>query len=135
MARDFITEMNKLLDGLIDGPGDLVPPLAAAALVLRLRETDPKLLTGWLDVSAVAIFTQALRDRNRARRSATQREHSRTQFAADAEAGVFSAYRLRFMIEDGSQRFLKDMTANDCLWLARDYRDRAAEMNRRADFF
>lgn len=131
---DVIAEMELLLSGLIDGDGDLVPPVAAAKLVAGLREKNPALLAGWLDACADMFVADALRERIRSRRAGSVRR-KREQFARDVAEGAFSAYRLRFLVEDGAQRLLEEMTLADCLWLAHDYDERAGTMLSRSRFF
>jgi len=127
--------MSSIFDALIDAEADLVPAVEACRLAERLRADDPELLTGWLDACAEPLISDALRARNRQNRQHMSAIRGRTQFARDMEKGAFSAYRLRLLIEDGSQRRLGDMTADDCRWSAKDYRSRAGQMASRATFF
>jgi hypothetical protein len=127
--------MHALLISVLDAPGDLLPAKAGQQVVDNLRRNDPALLAGWLDECAVALVTGVLRDLNRARRSRQGHERPRTQFAAAAAGGALSAYRLRFMIADGAQRFLRDMTVDDCDFIAKTYTSRGDAEYRRAAFF
>jgi hypothetical protein len=135
MARDYIQEMNGLLVALIDAPGDLICPVAARELVERLRRTDLDLLSGWLDACAETLVTDTLGGLNRRRRSSQNRNARAAQFGRDAANGVFGAYRLRFEVADGGQRFLADMTGEDCAWAAARYLNGAEQLERRAVFF
>jgi hypothetical protein len=132
-ARDFLTEMNGILDKLIDDTQDLAVPVAAHKLADQLALEDPALLDGWLHACAEAFLHNALLQRNRQRRSAYR--GPRAQFSRDAKEGAFTAYRLRFQISDGSQRSLAKLTAEDCLFVAAGYRSRADQLSSRAAFF
>jgi hypothetical protein len=133
--RDYVAEMSALLDRLVDGPGDLSPPVAAATLVEALRRDDPDLLSGWLDVCATAILTDAILHRNGSRRNRDNYERRRAQFGDAASSGALGLWRTRWLIADGSQRSLPQMTADDCRWLAGYYRARGDGLYMRSRFF
>lgn len=134
--RDVLGEMDALITAIIESPGDIMPPAAGAQLAARLRETDPDLLDGWLRVCAAAVLADAIRLRLRSARAAWLAQAGRRAFAeAAAAGGPFAAYRLRFLVADGSQRLLAEMTPADCAWLASNYTGRARALDTRAAFF
>lgn len=102
--------------------GDYVLAVFAADLVTELRETNPDLLTNWLDINAAQFVTQVLGDQERSRRGRLLSDAPRSVFKIAANrfrAGDESAFAQYFVVSDDKlRRRLGDMTRADHLFVA-----------------
>ncbi|MGH9094163.1 MAG: hypothetical protein ACRDXE_03285 [Acidimicrobiales bacterium] len=133
MSRDFVGEMDKLLDDWVP-EGDWVPSVTAAALFEHLTATDPDLWRGWVRQAGPAILADRLGWRHRAQRSAALRGFKPGAFANAVRAhqagdsrplSVFETISYE-IDEDHTQRRLGDCTGADLLFAAERYEHRAA---------
>lgn len=139
--RDYVAEMNAVLD-FRDPLGEpYVPAVLAAEIVDGLRTSDPELLDGWLHAGATQFLRMQINARDHSNRSVIAHRRAATAFAAAAEAhgrgdgellGTF--LRMRFTTEDGARKQLADLTKVDLLFVADTYQDRADRNLLRAEF-
>lgn len=127
-TRDYLAEMRDVLDS--EAQGDPAP-VVAERVVVKLRATDPDLLSGWLDLQAVSFVRDAVGYIDRSGRARARATSQRSVFAEDAERGDVSGWlTTRYVLEDGRRPTLGDMTAENLRFVARTYDDdaRAARM-------
>ena len=123
--RDYVADMRAAIASAVPD-GDYVAAVVAGKLVAQLAETDPALLTGWLDLHAVPILTDLIGRRARLTRAVLQRRAGAHRFAAIVEAGDLAAMSLfddvRYVVDDEeTRRPLGDMTGEDCRFAAAAY--------------
>jgi hypothetical protein len=97
MARNYVAELRALIDAETNH-GAYVPRQVAEKLVAYLRETDPELLSGWLDDQAEHFIWQMINDRDRSRRAQGKERANRVAFAvaagqyAEGDAAALGAF-------------------------------------------
>lgn len=139
MNRDFVTEMRAVIDA--EATGTYVPTVIASHIAEKLRQTDPELLTGWLDAQAEQILRHAINLRDCSQRTAARHSRPRSVFAEDAaaaEAGeparLAGWLGTRFTVEDGSRKPLAELGHDELLFVADAYESRARENKLTAAF-
>lgn len=120
MSRDYAAEMRAVIDA--EATGTYVPTVVAAHIAEKLRQTDPELLSGWLDAQAEQILRHTINLRDCSQRTAARHSRSRSVFAEDAaaaEAGeperLAGWLSTRFTVEDGSRKPLGEMAKEELL--------------------
>lgn len=129
LMRDYAAEMRDILDAET-GNEPYVPRVVATNIVSKLRESDPELLSGWLDQQAENFVWQLINARDRSMRSHVRQQSRARAFSQDVETGDGRAVRwltIPFTVEDGSRKRLSYMTKNDVLFAADTYATRAKE--------
>jgi hypothetical protein len=130
--RDFIAEMALAVEAAIPA-GDYVASVVAAGLVDRLREDDPELLAGYLDLKAAVILADVVARRSNSKRQAARigaprkafAEAART-FGTDGDVAVLSPFAAEYVVnDDNTRRTVANMTAGDCRFVAAKYEDAA----------
>jgi NaMN:DMB phosphoribosyltransferase len=132
-GRDFMQEMRHLVD--VACVGTWSAPGVASAIVTRLRERDPELLAGFLDLCAVAMVTRLINDRDQSTRSYNRKTASRSVFEKAArlheEGDLEPLEKLTHFLQelyvspDGNKMYLKDMRATELNFAADDFAVRA----------
>ena len=123
------SEISARIDEALGTEGDVIPALAAAALVEELRASDPALLASWLDRHAEAILREhmtarirSLRARARATAAAGVFASAARRFVADRDPSVLKPFEVRYVVDGAdTQRRVADMTAADCRFVAERY--------------
>lgn len=140
MIRDYAAEMRAAIDAET-GDGPYVARVAAGRLVKHLRDTDPELLRGWLDLMAEQFVWQAINDRDRSMRGHARQSAKPRAFADDAraaEAGDGSRLvrwlSVPFTVADGSRVRLGEMRRADLLFAGDAYEARERENRLTAAF-
>jgi hypothetical protein len=123
-ARDFVTEMDALIEGATQG-SDWVPAIVAAKVI---ASADPALLDGWLHVMAVDVLTSVITRRERSTRSTARTRAGSRAFAearAESEAGepaALSSFAVTYAVDDKNmRRRVADMRGSDHLFVAANY--------------
>lgn len=133
MSRDYAREMRTIIDAET-ADGAYSAPVVAAAVVEKLRATDPDLLAGWLDANAADFIRQAIGTRDRSARSHARVAERRGAFAKDAKdfEDRCSATALEGWLgvpytvnEDNERKPLALMVKADLLYVADDYQVRS----------
>lgn len=134
-SRDFMAEVRHQID--LACVGTWSAPGVANAVVTRLRERDPELLAGFLDLCAVAVVTRLINDRDQSTRSHNRKTVSRSVFkdAADRheEGNSEPLEKLTYFLQelyvgpDGIKMYLKDMKATELNFAADDFAARAKQ--------
>lgn len=127
--RDFLAEMNAACRAEMDASTDPLR-LVAEKLVARLRMDDPELLGEWLALRATTAVGDHLAHMNRADRAVTRARSGPRAFdvarrafeAGDTEA-LGAMFRARYLVGDGTERRVADMTGPDHLFVSARYRD------------
>lgn len=127
MGSDFVAEMRAVIDEAT-GVGPYVSRVVAAEIVEKLRESNPDLLSGWLDLQAEQLVWREINDRDRSFRAQARATASRRRFgdAVDAAEGGDSEPLRRlldmpFVIASGERVPLAVMTGVDCGFVADGY--------------
>lgn len=135
MSRDYAGEMRAMIDELTS-QGPYIPAIVAGDIVEKLRQTDPELLTGWLYLQAISIVRRAINDRDHSARMHARSLASQKRFALavqEFEDNNSSVALTKFLdtvyrVDDkGTRKRLAEMTADDLLYAANDYQDRAKQ--------
>lgn len=139
--RNYLADMNAAIEKVVPD-GDYTAPVIAADLVAHLRETDPDLLAGWLDLRADVVLADVI-----ARRSNSKRQTARIlrprrafaeaarSFAADGDAVVLRPFAFEYVVDAANtRRTVGQMTAADCLFVAGRYEDTARTAKLEASF-
>ena len=135
--RDYLADMNAAIEQAVPD-GDYTAPVVAAELAAHLRETDPDLLAGWLNLRAEVFLADVIARRSNSKRQAARFLASRRAFAEAArsfessgEAVVLKPFAFEYVVDAANtRRAVGQMTAADCLFVADRYEDtaRAARM-------
>lgn len=125
MARDYLSEMDKLIADATAGT-EWAAPVVAAGLHADLLANDPDLLSGWLHASAVEMLRQAIANRSRAARTAARHGARPRAFAAAAQAGDTAALVSMFAVDyvtgpGQTRKRVADMTGPDHEFVAGRY--------------
>lgn len=127
-TRDYRAGMNAVLDVKVPDT-NFVNAVVAAEIVDWLRDNDPDLLRGWLDLMAVVILTDTLGTRERSRRARATRDRPLEAFASAArsfeatgDAEPLSVFSTTCVVSDENlRRAVGDMTRTDHLYVADRY--------------
>lgn len=146
MSRDYVAEMRDYI--ALRAVGSYSTPTLAQDIVAELQVNDAKLLRGWLDMQAVALIRDAINGRNRSARAynrtiAGRDPTTRSVFrgaieAAEGGDGAAAAalndelelrqtdfLSERYLVEDGRNKALGDMTRADLNYAADSYHELA----------
>lgn len=133
MTRDYCADMRKVIDEATGG-GPYVPRQIAGEIVQKLRATDRELLDGWLQAQAEHFIWQMINDRDRSARSAARFHKPRGKFREAASGAVAERstklrdfLSMRFTVADGARHHLRDLRADDLLFVGADYERRENE--------
>ena len=126
--RNVIETMNELIDQATEGQ-ELVARLIADDIITRLRQTDPGLLTEWLDARAGETLGAFIAARLNSRRSYARSMHSRSVFAQAAEEfeetgdkEAFAIFETWVVISpDNRRRRFGDLRKEDCEFVSAQY--------------
>lgn len=128
--RNYVHEMRARIDR--EAKGTYVPALVANRIVRTLREEDPELLEGWLNMHAEATIRQALNERDRSQRAAVRNASTRSVFAEAAQSAddgdpvpLRSWMDAHFSLSNGSRTPLGEMTKEDLNDVSLQYKVRA----------
>jgi hypothetical protein len=133
MTRDYLTEMNDVIDAALPD-GDYVAPVVAHDLVEKLLANDPDLLRGWCEARYEPILADFIHHKVKGRRNASRESLARTAFAEAAReftaSGDVSALReavrspfdAEYVVSHGLlRRKVRDMVGADHLFVAKEY--------------
>lgn len=132
--RDFATDMRRLIDKERTGNGSYNASVMAHEIANRLLSEDRELLYGWLEAHAVPTIRAAIVAIDAASRSYARKDNVTSLFAEaarQAEGGNQEPLRQGFLQAvyvingENDRKALKDMTAQDVLFVAASYEDRA----------
>lgn len=137
IPSQYINEMNVLiLNSLDDADDGWVASTLATKLAADLRQNDPDLLRGWLDLQAENLIRDALVRNSNAQRTRARKRSNAVAFTERARVaertgnyaeltGMFSAVHT---ISNGNiRRAARDMTGQDHRYVATRYRNTANE--------
>jgi hypothetical protein len=139
--RDYLADMNAAIEEAVPD-GDYAAPVVAAELVAHLRETDPELLAGWLDLRAEIYVADMIARRSNSKRQTARHLAPRRAFAEAAwsfessgEAVVLKPFAFEYVVDAANtRRKVGAMTAADCLFVAGRYEDTARSARLEASF-
>lgn len=139
--RDYALLMRDLVDHATKSDV-YISRSVAKEIVQRLQDTDKDLLEGWLMQHAEQLVWQMINERDRSRRAHARAQSSRTAFARAIKAneegdeeplGTFMM--CPYVVQDGSRRPLADLTRDDLVYVAQQYRLREKSNRFEATFF
>lgn len=141
MSRDYLTDMNEVIEEAIPD-GDYTAPLVAADLVDRLRAEDPDLLSGWLELKAAVFLADAVARKSNSRRQLARVGAPRKAFAEAArsfadegDATVMRPFAAEYVVDEkNTRRVVARMTADDCRFVAGRYDETARQAKLEASF-
>lgn len=129
--RDHLRDMTKAIDNFIPEE-DYVSSDLSAQLVAHLRDSDPDLLTGWLNDCANILIAHEISARRRYRVRAAVKQLPRDVFAnavAEHEAGdstSLSIFAEHLVVnEKRISRAIGSMNRDDHLWVAASHHSRS----------
>lgn len=144
MPRDYADEMRKLIDEYRSQPS-YNAALAAHEIVDKLKDENQELLYGWLQLHAVNTVRSAMSSADAATRQKARGAGSTVSVFAEAarraeqgdptqlkEGWLQAMYTIN---NEYDRKCLKDMTAEDVLFVAASYEDRARASMMEAAFF
>lgn len=132
MERDFDADMRAVFRAAVPIGITYSAPILAEKIVVRLRKEDPELLAGWLDRHAAPILAERLGRLQRAERGV--RLHRAPTKAFEDAVRLYQETGDELVLKEYSAlltpyplvgKNLGDMTREDCLKVAADYRHRA----------
>jgi hypothetical protein len=134
--RDFASEMRSVIDSATDNAvslhGGYTPRKLASDIVHQLKMTDPELLDGWLSDQAEQILWRTINDIDRSSRGHLRATATRRAFAlaagayAEGDTEALKEYlSLRFTVEDGTRRPLRNLRQADLLFVSASYASQA----------
>lgn len=142
--RDYANDMRKLIDKLRTGGGSYNAGILAHEVAQRLLSEDRELLYGFLEAHAVHTIRTMIIASDAATRSYARHNGPASVFAdavKAAEEGDYKPLRVGFLQAiyviniDNDRKALKDMTAEDVLFVAKSYDHRAKSALLEAAFF
>lgn len=130
--RNYLSGMDAAIEAAMPD-GDYTAPSVAADLVAYLRETDPELLAGWLDLKAEVFLADVIARRSNSKRQTARSAGPRRAFAEAArsfessgDAVALSPFTFEYVVDAvNTRRTVAQMTALDCLFVADRYEDTA----------
>lgn len=139
--RDYLADMNAAIERAVPD-GDYTAPVVAAELIAHLRQSDPGLLAGWLDLRAETMLTDVIARRSNSKRQAARHLRPRRAFAEAArsfessgDAVVLKPFTFEYVVDAANtRRTVGQMTAADCLFVADRYEDTARTAKLEASF-
>ncbi|WP_042408133.1 hypothetical protein [Streptacidiphilus carbonis] len=131
--RDYLADMAEAIEAAVPD-GDYVAPIVAAELVEQLREKDPELLAGWLDLRAAVFLADVIARRSNGRRQAARAHAPRKAFgeAARSFGGsgdpvTLAAFTTEYVVNgENLRRRVADMTGADHQFVAGAYAEQKA---------
>lgn len=132
--RDYLSEMGEAIEKAVPD-GDYVAPIVAADLVERLREEDPELLSGWLDLRAAVFLADVIARRSNSKRQAARVGAPRSAFgeaalsfgAGEGDPSALVAFTTEYVVNsENVRRKVADMTGADHRFVASGYADQKA---------
>lgn len=121
-------QISSLINDAIGVDEDIIPSSVARRLIQQLRAEDPELLTAWLELHAEAIFRESITAVIRSRRLRARKHADAGAFARAAQAftngdtDALSPFEVRYVVDGAdTQRRVRDMTRDDCLFVAERY--------------
>lgn len=142
--RDYATDMRKIIDKLRTGSGNYNAGILAHEVAQRLLSEDRELLYGFLEAHAVNTIRTMIIASDAATRSYARHNGPASVFAdavKSAEEGDYKPLKVGFLQAvyvinpDNDRKALKDMTAQDVLFVASSYDNRAKSALLEAAFF
>ena len=133
-SRDYGTEVRSLVLALLNAHSDAITYSALADEVLSvLRQTDPELLEGWVEIQLHELMRNFIGGINRSRRSYARVATSRKRFGdavekyAAGDVGALSNWlEVRYQVDEGNNRLpLGKMGQRDLDFAAGQYQKRA----------
>lgn len=139
--RNYLADMNTAIEEAVPG-GDYTAPVVAAGLVAHLRETDPDLLAGWLDLRAEVVLADVIARRSNSKRQTARVFAPRRAFAeaarsfeTEGEAVALRPFAFEYVVDAANtRRAVGQMTSADCLFVAGRYEDTARQAKLEAAF-
>lgn len=130
--RDYVAEMRAIIDAeTAETP--YVSAQVAKRIVLKLRDIDPGLLYGWLDLQADNVVRSAINTRDASKRAHARATANSVAFGkaakrfaeGDSEAlGTFLT-TVHVVAVDGTRKRIGEMTNKDLAYAAATYTSRA----------
>jgi len=137
--RNYAAEMRAIIDQMTEG--EYSSPMVAQKIVMKLEVEDPKLLHGWLLSQAADFIRHSINMRDASVRGRNRKTVSRSVFrqATDAQEQGDAEPLSHFLgevyvVEGGSRKALKEMTAADLTFASNDFSVRAAKNAMQATF-
>jgi hypothetical protein len=139
--RDYLADMNAAIENAVP-EGDYAAPIVAAELAAHLRQSDPDLLAGWLDLRAEVFLADVIARRSNSKRQAARFLKPRRAFAEAArsfessgEAVVLKPFAFEYVVDAANtRRTVGQMRAADCLFVAGRYEETARSAKLEASF-
>lgn len=133
-SRDYGTEVRSLVLALLNAHADAITYSALADEVLSvLREHDPDLLDGWVEIQLHELMRNFISGINRSRRSYARVATNRTRFGDAVEkyvsgdpSALTNWLEVRYQVDEGNNRLpLGKMGQRDLDFAAGQYQKRA----------
>ena len=143
-TRDYAAAMREFIDQYRTSSKGYNAGLIAGQIFERLLEEDRELLYGWLEAHAVNTIRTAITQVDAATRAHARANGPASVFAdaaKEAEKGNLNPLKQGFLQAvyvinvDNDRKALKDMSADDVLFVAASYDDRARSAKFEAAFF
>lgn len=133
MARDYVAEMRDLINKATAAePDGYIPGVVAAGIVFELRENDPELLHGWLDMQAEQFVREAIGARDRSIRSRMRSTSGRREFGEakdrfdDGDSAALDGYlHLPITVAANVHKPLGILTHEELIVARNEYQKRA----------
>lgn len=133
--RDYVAEMRSLIDSRTTDPDGYVAIEVAKGIVEELRDTDPDLLSGWLDMQAEQFIRAAIAKRDhslRSHRAATRHAsvfgEAMDEAVKTGNTTVLHGYlTMPFTLSEDVRKPLGALTHDDLVFVRDDYTKRANE--------
>lgn len=140
-TRDHANEMRKVIDSYTRTGEPYVAGVVANRIAAWLWEHDPDLLSGWLELNAVAFIRQTIASRDAAGRTRARHAARGRTFAAAANAHqhgdpepLTDFLNVIAVTANGARKRLSELTAADLHLVAVDYEARARDNRMYATF-
>lgn len=133
--RDYVAEMRQMIDDRTRGEDGYVAIEVAKEIVAELRDADPDLLSGWLDMQAEQFIRAAIAKRDhslRAHRAATQHAsvfgEAMDEAVKTGNTAVLHGYlTMPFTLAEDVRKPLGALDHDDLVFVRDDYTRRANE--------
>lgn len=129
MSRDYRVDLQAFIEARMPD-SDYVQAVVAQKITAELREKDPDLLAGWLDLNAEQVLNQYIGTQERSQRARVRAGADASVFgeAADRHAAgdqtAMHPFQLRLVVTDDLlRRRVGDMTKADHLFVAEKYEE------------